>query len=427
MGMAGNRNSKSKVALIIVLLVAAEFIFGGHLFSFISPIPAFPVASLYSTSQAQSLPFSGGYVLNGDSLNQITKNISSTATETETIGYEYNIVYSFGLSQSGQIEYPFGTGGGQFGPSFNLFIPSNFTNKTIVNETLSENNNTIQAIYNSAYATAQDNNCEVNNKTNIQNEISCETSATSYGGPADTLYTDERMSNLAQQTNQYIISHENFASTKNYTVAQSAPIEAKNFNFFSEVQDSVQYFVNNILSSISQYFKVPSNLFSISYSGVNAKNITTSGTQINVSVIESIPAQYISNKWATGTNRVIRTYCGSYVYYNSTKAYVYESPVINMTSANYSNSFSFIPSEVGIYVIGSSCLSSNTTYANGVWSNWTTPSIIYQQNKAIAVVSQNTSVAAPVTSVNISNSFFDSISQDISSFINGILKFFTNL
>ncbi len=207
----------------------------------------------------------------------------------------------------------------------------------------------------------------------------------------------------------------------------SPPVQKDNTSFFGTIQNSIQSFINNILSSISHYFNVPSNLFSISYSGVNSKNITTVGTKINVSVIESIPNQYLSNKWSTGINKVVQTYCGSYVYYNSTEAYVYESPVINMTTANYSNSFSFIPTAVGIYVLGSSCLTSNTTYANGVWSNWTTPSIIYQQNKAIAVVSKNTSVAAPVTSVNISNGFFGSISHDISSFIDGILKFFTNL
>ena len=426
MSMRGSRNSKDKVALIIALLAAIGFLFGGHLFSFISPIPAFPVTTL--SSGVTSSYFGGGYVSSGSSIYSITKNISSTATETINVAYVYSIEYGFPVS-NGKILYPYGTGGGVYSSAFNYYIPLSFKNQTDVNYSIEQNNATIQDIYSNANNFAS--NCGTNNESNINNELSCLTNMNDAGSNVaprmDYLYADEKLLNLVQATNQYIITNENFTSTKNYTVSQSAPVAAKNFNFFSEVQDSVQYFVNNILSSLSQYFKIPSNLFSIGYSGVNAKNISTSGTQINVSVADSIPVQYISNKWTTGTNKVIRTYCGSYVYYNSTKAYVYESPVINMTIANYSNSFSFIPTAVGIYVLGSSCLTSNTTYANGVWSNWTTPSIIYQQNKAIAVVSKNTSVAAPVTSVNISSGFFGSISQDISSFIDGILRFFTNL
>lgn len=206
------------------------------------------------------------------------------------------------------------------------------------------------------------------------------------------------------------------------------PPPKDSLNFFSQLQSSVVSFMNSIISSISQYFKVPSNLFTIGYSGVNAKNITTVGTDINVSISESIPSQYLSNEWTTGVNKAVQTFCGSYTYYNSTKSYIYESPVINMTSANYSDSFSFVPQNIGIYVVGSSCLSSNTTYANGEWSNWTAPSIIYQQDKAIAVVSKNYSVSAPVTSVNISSSnFFGSILQDLSNFMNGAMKFFTSL
>lgn len=210
------------------------------------------------------------------------------------------------------------------------------------------------------------------------------------------------------------------------TTLQSSPPSPPAWSWTSLLSGITSFF-NSIISSLAQYFAVPSgNLFSVGVQNLQAVNTTYINTNLNIST--SLQVANVSNAWSAGVNKVTRTSCASYIIQNKTYSYLYQSPVVNQTSSTYSYNFYFKPTIIGVVVIGASCLSSSTTYNNGAWSVWSTPVLAAQTNRAIAVVSLNTSLNAPVTSVPISNSnFFSSLGNFFAGIIQAIANFFSSL
>ncbi len=169
--------------------------------------------------------------------------------------------------------------------------------------------------------------------------------------------------------------------------------------------------------------------FAIGVSGLQPENLTYVNTTLHINATAVIPASYISNKWVAGVDNVTNTFCASYVFYNSTKTYVYESSVVNMTTPDYNNIFTFTPEDSGVYVAGVSCLSSQTSFSNGKWSNWTSPSQIYSSYQAFDVVPKSVSLSSPTTGVQISSSsnFFNNLLNGINSFISGIINWLKSI
>jgi hypothetical protein len=264
MSMRGSRHSKNKVALIIALLAAIGFLFGGHLFSFISPIPAFPVTYIspsYSNATHTGY-YSGGYMFVSDSEVQEA--------------YIYNITYCFPM-ENAVIIYPYGPGDGGglcFPNSVNFVLPASYSNHTDINYSLENNNATISYLYNHAYSAAQVDSCGNKNITNINAELNCMQNAINEGYNAapqmDAIYHFEQLISLEQETNQYIISNENFITTTTSTSTSTTTINANysispptnklNFNFFNKISSSISEFVQNILGSISKSFGISGKL-----------------------------------------------------------------------------------------------------------------------------------------------------------------------
>ena len=93
-----------------------------------------------------------------------------------------------------------------------------------------------------------------------------------------------------------------------------------------------------------------------------------------------------------------------------------------MTTANYTNTINFKPTQTGVYVTGVSCQTTNATFSNGAWSAWSTPKVILLQQKPFAVIPQTVSIAPPTSTITITNtSFFNSIVTAIQNFINSII------
>ncbi len=162
-------------------------------------------------------------------------------------------------------------------------------------------------------------------------------------------------------------------------------------------------------------------LYSIGISGVNASNITYVGTNLSVSVNLAVPSQYFTTTWNPNVTTMVHTACASFVYSNATKGYVFESPIVNVSSSPYTYSFSYKITAPGYYAIGGVCESENTTWnpTAHTWSNWTTPKpVVLQLQPIYVIVSSQPPKAQTITINNV----LSNIIIAIQNFIAGILK-----
>jgi len=162
-------------------------------------------------------------------------------------------------------------------------------------------------------------------------------------------------------------------------------------------------------------------LYSIGISGVNASNITYVGTNLSVSVSLAIPSQYFTTTWNPNVTTMVHTACASFVYSNATKGYVFESPIVNMSSSPYTDTFNYKISAPGYYAVGGVCESENTTWnpTTHTWSNWTSPKPVVLQVQPIdAIVSSQPPKAQIITINNVLND----IVVALQNFIASILK-----
>lgn len=195
-------------------------------------------------------------------------------------------------------------------------------------------------------------------------------------------------------------------------------------NWINLLNVNISNFISSIIASFSSYFNLPTNLLSISAGNINqSTNTIKINTVMPVTVSLNIPTNKLSQTWHIGLDNLTETSCISYVYQNQTKAFVYQSPVYNATTTPYAYSFNYVPTAVGIYVLGASCQSSSTTYSSATgWTAWSTPAQVANATIAIEVI--NTSITPPTTNTNITNS--SNLLSGIASFISGIISSFAN-
>ncbi len=124
--------------------------------------------------------------------------------------------------------------------------------------------------------------------------------------------------------------------------------------------------------------------FSVVNSTVPA-NVVYLGNTITTTLQLNIPANLRTTTWASGITKMVDTSCGSYIWSNSTSTYVYESGIYNGTGSVYSQTLSYKPTSVGIYIFGEACVTTNTTFSNGAWTAWTTPNITLSTYQAYKV------------------------------------------
>jgi len=441
----GNMKKNAKlIAAGIIILAMLLFIKSG-LFAISGSIPPFPVANLETVN---SCPANQGYATAGSPyINQ-------------SIGYCYPITYQPTLTSSCSFIPFYGYGDMSGGQTFIACVPANYANQTEINNAINFNNNQIQSAIDfiNMNVAFYDNNCNGQpvsslgipplNYSNWQNYIyTCVPSTSQQGMNANQAYMAQRMINLLQQTNSYIQSHvitttttvttTSTTSTSTTTIVTSqapptmAPPVSSVSNFFSAVSSSVQSFLLSVFSNFKAWFSLPSSIFSVGISGANfttATNTTYVNKTITISIAIALNNAQLTVPWVSGASFVQDTFCGSFVYYNNTKTFIYESNLINMTTANYNNTINFKPTQIGVYVAGVSCQTTNATFSNGAWSAWSTPKVILLQQKPFAVIPQTVSITPPTTSITITNtSFFSSITAAIQSFINSIITFFKSL
>ncbi len=173
-------------------------------------------------------------------------------------------------------------------------------------------------------------------------------------------------------------------------------------------------FPSSPLSSIPQ-------LYSIGISGINASNITYVGTNLSVSVNLAIPSQYFTTAWNPNITTMVHTACASFIYSNNTKNYIFESPIVNMSSSPYTYSFNYKISNPGYYAIGGVCESENTTWnpTTHTWSNWTAPKPVVLQVQPIDAIVSSQPPKAQAISIN---NILSDIITAIQNFISSILK-----
>lgn len=109
------------------------------------------------------------------------------------------------------------------------------------------------------------------------------------------------------------------------------------------------------------------------------------GHAITNTVTLNIPSNLRTTSWSAGMTKMVNTQCGAYVWQNSTHSYLYESPINNGTGAAFSNTIIYTPTATGVYIFGAACVTTNTTFSNGVWSAWSTPNVTLSTYTAFKV------------------------------------------
>ena len=197
---------------------------------------------------------------------------------------------------------------------------------------------------------------------------------------------------------------------------------------FATLEANIGSFFTNLFASLSAYFNTPINLLSVNVAGAQAKNISYPNIQLTGQVNVAIPSQYISTPYIIGLTTVRNTQCASFVYQNSTKTYVYQSPLFNATTTSYKFNFTYTPTLVGIYDFGAACQTSTVSFSGGAWGAWTAPNTILINQTAIDVLNPTVSTIPPSTTVTIGIASIESgISSAITSFLNAIAAFFKSL
>ena len=175
---------------------------------------------------------------------------------------------------------------------------------------------------------------------------------------------------------------------------------------------SAPYNVNYSVSNVR-------NIFSIGFSP--NQNIYSTNKPINVSISLTIPSQYKTISWSQGVNNLVQTECGYFIV-NQTSV-ITESNVSVLSNLTYTKNFEYTPKNSGIYDFGAVCQSSSITWnsSSGTWNSWTTPLIVASQNQTLQVSSSSITPPPPV---NLTNQFFNFLSQlisDIENFIKSII------
>ena len=428
----GDNVIKRDIRLIVagIIMLAILVIMKTGLLAISGVIPPFPVANLENPSQF-NCPMGATYASNGQPyINQ-------------SIGYCYPIMWTPGVNSS-CVYYPiYGRWDGGAGPAYTACLPANYSNQTEIKNAINFNNQQIQEAINDISSELSYYNFGTNcngktissfgisqlNYSNWQSYIyDCVPSTSTSGSNANLAYVDQRLISLLQQTNSYIQSHEVIIAQAPPTTPPPASTPS---NFFSAISANIQALLLSIFSNFKAWFSLPTNIFSVGISGANfttATNTTYVNRTITINIAITLNKTQLTVPWISGSSFVQETFCGSFVYYNNTKTFVYESSLMNMTTANYTNTINFKPTQTGVYVAGVSCQTTNATFSNGAWSAWSTPKVILLQQKPFAVIPQTESITPPTSTITITNtSFFNSIATAIQSFINSIINFFKSL
>jgi hypothetical protein len=391
-------------AIIVVLLVAAGLSGAfNSLLSFAQGCPPIPT-SIYS-----------GAYFDGNNPNAAGLNVLSCKTiyrnnSIAQIGEVYQIQYETGFVS------PIGT---QESATYGLFLATESDYVATANKANSANLTASQSASASASVNA--------------------TNAGSSGGGFtaqkwNAVASAERsISAILTSVGPYnnAVSGSSTTTTISGTGSSQAPPSSSPPTFsFTVLITSIDTWFTTLFANAVAYFNTPVNLFNIALSGVSSTNTTYPGNPVTATVSLTLNASQTSTAYKVGSSFAQSTQCSSFVYSNQTKQYVYQSSVVNQTTTKYTNTFTYTPMSVGVYDFGAACQSSNSTFASGAWSSWSALKVVAIQQVGIAVLHPNASTTSPTTSVTISNTNFYSTSGltgAVSSFINGIVSFFTNL
>lgn len=142
------------------------------------------------------------------------------------------------------------------------------------------------------------------------------------------------------------------------------------------------------------------------------------GNNINGSIYLNIPTVDMTVPYINGSNFVQDTYCGYFIGVKNSTTPLYESNVILTTGNNYSTTFNYPSANVGNYIVGGVCETTNATYTNGKWAAWSTPITSSNSSANITVVYQPSTSPPPPPLISSINSFFSTITK----WIEGILS-----
>ena len=420
---------KRDIRLIVagIIILAMLVILKTGLLAISGAIPPFPVVNLPTQNGCPAPAMYGLAYQNG---------FGNPPYINQSIGYCYPITYMPGVNSSCSFNPIYGRWDGVAEEGFyTACLPANYSNQTEIKNAINFNNEQIQeAITQINGAVAYyDNNCNGQtipplNYSNWQNYIyECVSPTSTNGANANEAYDTEQLIKLLQQTNSYIQSHEVIISQAPPATSPPASTPA---NFFSTISANIQALLLSIFNNFKAWFSLPTNIFSVGISGANfttATNTTYVNKTITINIAIILNKTQLTVPWVSGSSFVQETFCGSFVYYNNTKNFIYESSLMNMTTANYTNIINFKPTQTGVYVAGVSCQTTNATFSNGAWSAWSIPKVILLQQKPFAVIPQTVSITPPSTITITNTSFFNSIVTAIQNFINSIINFFKSL